>query len=45
MIERANEYLARLGREGFFGTIEFQFNNGNIVFVREVKTIKPSDLK
>lgn len=44
MIEKLAKYFLRLEKEEFFGTIEVQMNKGDIVFVRETKSIKPNDL-
>lgn len=35
------EYLEKLSREGFYGNVEIQFSNGQVVLVREAKTLKP----
>lgn len=45
MIDKLKSFFARLEKEEFFGTIEVQMNKGEIVFVRQIKSIKPSDLK
>lgn len=45
MNERVASYFLRLEKEQFFGTVEVQLNKGDIVFIRETKSIKPSDLE
>ncbi len=43
-VEQAQQLLRRLAAERFFGTIAFQFKRGEIILVREERTIVPTDL-
>lgn len=38
------EYLDRIGRQGFYGSVELVYQDGQIVLVNELKKIKPADL-
>lgn len=39
-----NEYLDRISRQGFYGSVELVYQDGQIVLVNELKKIKPADL-
>ena len=43
-LKQAQEMLARLGAEKFFGTVAFQFKGGQIVLIRREETILPSEV-
>lgn len=42
LLEGVRRYLAQLMQEQFYGTIEIQFMNGEIVVVRKQETFKPA---
>ena len=37
--------LQRLQAERFFGEVQFMFHDGRVTLIREIRTIKPSELK
>jgi hypothetical protein len=37
-------YLAKLGTNGFYGNIEIIFQEGKVVLVKEIKSLKFKDL-
>jgi hypothetical protein len=43
-IEKAQELLARLAQQQFFGTVSFQFKRGDIILIRQESTMVPADL-
>jgi hypothetical protein len=43
MIQQAQQLLAKLAAEGFYGTVSFQFKGGQVVLVRKEETILPSE--
>ena len=41
ILDNLNLFLKDLSRNNFYGTVELQFVNGELVLVREEKTYKP----
>lgn len=37
-----NVYLMNLSKEHFFGTVEVQFSDGEIILMRKTETIRPA---
>lgn len=44
MIQQAQQLLAKLAAERFFGTVAFQFKDGQVILVRKEETILPSEV-
>lgn len=42
LAEGMKQYIQRLRVDGFYGVLEIQFNEGDIVLVRKQETLKPS---
>jgi hypothetical protein len=41
-IEQAHALLDQLARERYYGSVSFQFKNGEVVLIRREETIVPS---
>ncbi len=41
LIDKLGVYLKDLSSTGFYGVVELQFLNGELILVREEKTFKP----
>jgi hypothetical protein len=42
-IHECQQLLTKLATEGFFGTISFQFKDGQVALIRREETILPSE--
>lgn len=40
-IERVSKFLNQLSRDRFYGVVELQFQEGELILVRKQETIKP----
>ena len=43
MVQQAQQLLAKLAAEGFYGTVSFQFKGGQVVLIRREETLLPSE--
>lgn len=39
-----HNFVDRLSREGFYGTVSLSFQSGNVVNIRKEQNLKPQDL-
>jgi hypothetical protein len=42
LVDGLHIFLQQLARDSFFGTVTFQFSEGQVILVRQETTMKPS---
>lgn len=43
-LERVKQYLGKLSKDRFYGVVELQFQDGELILIRKQESIKPGFL-